>query len=112
MVTDVSKIVDSPEMLGPEREGAWFLLNVDKYCSVNRRMTVMNLVTLNMKPLCFFRNVRVCLPHVISQKNWLRTDSFPSGFSTKILCEIKSEVHHKTGHEGPEGSRCVALLFL
>jgi len=31
MVTDVSKILDSPEIYGPEREGTRFLLNVDKY---------------------------------------------------------------------------------
>ena len=72
----------------------------------------MNSVTLNTKPLRFCRNVRVCLPHVISQKTWLRTDSFPSGFPTKILCKGKSKVHPRTGHEGPEGSRCIALLFL
>jgi len=38
MVTDVSKIVDSPEMLGPERGSTWFLLNDDKYLSVSRRV--------------------------------------------------------------------------
>jgi hypothetical protein len=103
MVTDVSKIVDSPEMLGPERDGTWFLLNVDKYLSVTRRVTVMNSETLNIKPLRIFRNVLVYLPHVISQKTWLRTDCFHSGFPTKILSNDKGKVHPRTGHEGPEG---------
>ena len=35
------KIVDSPERFVSEREVTWFLLNVDKYLSVSKRMTVM-----------------------------------------------------------------------
>jgi len=78
-------------MFVPEREGMWFLLNVDKYLSASKRMIVMISLTLNMKPLRFYRNVRVYLPHVISQKTWLRTDFFPSGFPTKILCKGKGK---------------------
>jgi len=86
MVTDVSKIVDYPEIFDPERGGTWFLLNVDKYLSVSRRVTVIISVTLTMQPLRFFRNARVYLPHLIYHRTWLRTDSFPSVFPTKLLC--------------------------
>jgi len=30
----------------------------------------------------------------------------------RVLCEVQGKVHHKTGHEGPEGNRGIALLLL
>ena len=63
------------------------------------------------KNICLTEIYGLFLGHPVSSTAFLQSKQMPDKYRIS-LHHIKVEVLPITGHEGPEGSRCIALLFL